>query len=233
MNKKINLKKILKKHEKWLNGERGGIRANFSGMRLRGVDFSGMDLRYADFSYTDLRGADFGGADLKCACFGDADLDSANLSFANLNGANLSFASLNGANLFKASIKNICGNIMDLARATNIPYIPMACPDHGEYTAFKRVRNNFIVVLKIPEDAKRSSAVGRKCRADKAVVLGIESLDGKPAPIDEIESLRDQKFVYKVGETVSVPNFDPNRFRECAPGIHHFINRQEAVVYRP
>lgn len=47
----------------------------------------------------------------------------------------------------------------------------------------------------------------------------------------EITSDYDKNFVYIVGETVEVPNFDVNRWNECAPGIHHFITREEAVKY--
>ena len=38
-------------------------------------------------------------------------------------------------------------------------------------------------------------------------------------------------FIYKIGEIVEEPNFCTDRFTECAPGIHFFINRDEAVMY--
>jgi hypothetical protein len=41
----------------------------------------------------------------------------------------------------------------------------------------------------------------------------------------------DVDFVYKIGETIQVDNFEENRFVECAPGIHFFINKQEAIEY--
>lgn len=34
-----------------------------------------------------------------------------------------------------------------------------------------------------------------------------------------------------VGETVDIPDFDPDRWKECTTGIHHFITRAEAVIY--
>lgn len=88
-----------------------------------------------------------------------------------------------------------------------------------------------IVVLRILEDALRSSATGRTCRASKAEVIKIENLDGSPSDVDEVRSLYDRSFIYRPGEVVSVDNFDTNRWNERAPGIHHFINRQEAVDY--
>ena len=41
----------------------------------------------------------------------------------------------------------------------------------------------------------------------------------------------DRNFEYWVGEIVSVDDFDENRWNECAPGIHFFVNFQEAVNY--
>lgn len=82
--------------------------------------------------------------------------------------------------------------------------------------------------MRIPADAKRLSATGRKCRASKAVVISITTLEGDPAG-NEVRSDYDRSFVYRVGETVEVRNFDENRWNECAPGIHHYITREEAV----
>jgi hypothetical protein len=49
--------------------------------------------------------------------------------------------------------------------------------------------------------------------------------------MESICSDYDNNFIYKVGEIVEEPNFDENRWEECAPGIHFFITRQEAVNY--
>ena len=151
---------------------------------------------------------------------GRADLCNANLYGANLCGADLRGADLRGADLRGA----------DLYGAKNVPFIPMTCPDSGSFTAWKKAHGH-IVKLLIPEDARRSSATGRKCRCDKAVVVAIETVSGESAKLDEIASDYDCTFIYKVGETVTEPNFCEDRFKECAEGIHFFINRQEAVDY--
>ena len=135
----------------------------------------------------------------------------ADLSVANLSGADLSGANLSGADLSVA----IC---------------PLSCPDTGAFVGWKKAVD-CIVKLKITEDAKRSSATSRKCRCSKAVVLGIENLDGTPYPDIQVSSQRDSSFVYRVGETVEVPDFDENRWNECSTGIRFFITRQEAVDY--
>lgn len=85
--------------------------------------------------------------------------------------------------------------------------------------------------LLIPEDARRSSATGRKCRCDKAFVVAIETLDGELTELDKIASDYVSTFIYKVGEIVTEPKFCEDRFKECAEGIHFFINRHEAVTY--
>ena len=109
----------------------------------------------------------------------------------------------------------------------------MQCPEEGAYIGYKKAWHNskpVIVKLLIPEDALRSSATSRKCRASKAEVLDITSID-KKEHFQEVISSYDKNFVYKVGKTVEVENFDRNRWNECSTGIHHFITYGEAVNY--
>lgn len=56
-------------------------------------------------------------------------------------------------------------------------------------------------------------------------------MDGTKATEDTVRSDYDQNFVYTVGATVEVPDFDDNRWGECALGIHFFIDRRAAVEY--
>ena len=154
----------------------------------------------------------------------------ANLSRANLSGANLSGANLSGADLSRADLSGANLSGADLSVAKNVPFIPMACPDTGAFVGFKKASGH-IVMLGIPEDARRLSATGRKCRCDKALVIRIEEMDGTTSDLTEVVSDHDSSFVYKVGKMVSVPDFCEDRWRECSAGIHFFINRQEAVNY--
>ena len=122
------------------------------------------------------------------------------------------------ANLCEAKeIEKIFGDI-------NTAFYPLQCPEKGSYTAYKTAAR-CIVELLIPEDAKRSSATTRKCRASKAKVISITNLDGTPHERDRVASDHDSS------ETIEVPVFDEDRWNECAPGIHHFITREEAVKY--
>ena len=141
----------------------------------------------------------------------------ANLRGANLRGANLRRANLCGADLYGA---DLCG-----AKGAY-----MACPTDGSFIGWKKA-SGYVVKLQIPEDARRSSAGGEKCRCDKAYVAEIQNADGTKADIEAIHSNHDNNFVYTVGATVEVPNFDDCRWNECAPGIHFFIDRRAAVEY--
>ena len=49
--------------------------------------------------------------------------------------------------------------------------------------------------------------------------------------LKQIKSNYSPDFIYKLGEIVEEPSYDTNRFNECAPGIHFFITREEAVNY--
>lgn len=159
-----------------------------------------------------------------------ADLRGADLSGANLHNADLSGADLSNADLNEANLRNA-----DLRGAKNVPYIPMVCPEEGDFIGWKKAKGNkgkeVIVKLRIPSDAKRSSATTRKCRCDKAKVLEIYYLDGTVAEERKCHSAFDENFIYEVGKTVEVTDFSENRWSECAKGIHFFINRQEAIVY--
>lgn len=154
----------------------------------------------------------------------EADLCGADLRGADLRGANLFGTDLRGANLQWADLRET-----DLRGAKNVNY-PIACPEKGSFTGFKKA-NGHIIELLIPDDALRSSATTRKCRCSKAKVMAITKLDGSSCNITRIPSNWNSDFIYTIGETVEVNNFDTNRWNECAPGIHFFITRQEAIDY--
>ena len=141
----------------------------------------------------------------------------ADLYEADLRGAVLYGAKLRGADLYGADLRGAIGTYM-------------ACPTDGSFIGWKKA-SEYIVKLQIPEDARRSSAGGEKCRCDKAYVVEIQNADGTKADIETIHSNHDANFVYTVGATVEVSDFDGDRWNECAPGIHFFIDRRAAVEY--
>ena len=166
-------------------------------------------------------------ANLRCANLSDADLRCADLRCANLCGADLCGADLSDADLRCANLSGANLSDADLCDAKGCY---LSCPTEGSFIGWKKASGH-IVKLRIPEDARRSSATGHKCRCDKAYVMEIQNMDGTRATEDTVRSDHDQNFVYTVGATVEVPDFDDNRWSECAPGIHLFIDRRAAVEY--
>ena len=153
-----------------------------------------------------------------------ANLAGSDLSNADLANANLLRANLTGANMFGANLECTYLQNTVLADVKNFPNIPMVCPTEGSFIGWKTASKR-IVKLEIPADAKRSSGTCLMCRCNKAKVLSIENDDGTPADVTEVCSDYDKNFIYRVGETVIVDNFDDNRFNECAPGIHFYMDR--------
>ena len=201
--------------------------ANLRGADLHGADLYGADLREADLHGADLREADLRGANLYGVNLSEADLRGANLRGADLYGANLREADLRGADLRGANLREANPRGADLREAIGTY---MACPTDGSFIGWKKA-SEYIVKLQIPEDARRSSAGGEKCRCDKAYVVEIQNADGTKADIETVHSNHDANFVYTVGATVEVSDFDGDRWNECAPGIHFFIDRRAAVEY--
>ena len=239
------IKKKIDLHQKYFKGEPDGecaefnyeelLYKNFSAFtkNLTGAEFLLTNLYNANFSNIDLELADFTGANLRCACFYGADLRGADFRGANLQKAFFRKSKLKGANfyeanLFGADLRNV--DLDGVAVHTNTIGYFLACPSEGAFTAFKKVQK-YIVVLEVPADAKRSSATTYKCRCDKAKVLRIENLDGSPAGVDSVASGFDKDFLYTIGETVKVDDFDEDRWNECSRGIHFFIDRAMAVLY--
>ncbi len=168
----------------------------------------GANLQGADLQGANLQGADLQGADLQGANLRSADLQGADLQGANLQGANLQGADLQGANLPAFQI----------------------VPEEGELIVYKKLELGLIAQLKIPAEAKRiNSLVGRKCRAEFAIVLAITTPEGKE--VIEGISKHDNGYVYKVGETIKPDKYDDDIRVECTSGIHFFITKKEAGEY--
>ena len=210
-------------------GDADLISANLGDANLRGANLRGANLRGAELEGADLISANLGDAELRGANLGDANLRGAELEGANLRGANLGGANLRGANLRGAELEgaNLAG--ADYSEYTS--FLSSQCPIEGSFIGWKKC-GRYIVKLKICEDADRSSSTSLKCRCSKAEVLEIQNLDGSRAGITEICSDYNKDFIYKVGETVEVKDFDKCRWNECSNGIHFFIDRNVAVAYR-
>ena len=242
--------------------------ADFSHTRIEGVEFCGKYLGFADFSDSIFINCNFSGAFMEYAImkrchffkckFCGTDLHASYMQhtvfdMCMFNSANLCYVDancsrFNRCNFKKASINDSTDfTNADMDMPKNMPYIPMVCPEEGEFIGWKKCYyavestiygsdnvKGCIVKLKIPANAIRSSSLGRKCRASEAIVLAIQDIRGKDLGVGiEAFSEYDQHFKYRVGETVKprLAPFDRDRWRECASGIHFFMNRKEAVRY--
>jgi len=187
------------------------------GVNLRGAYLQGADLRSADLRDANLTGAYLRGVNLTGADLRDADLRGAYLRGAGLWDANLTGASLRGADLRGAYLRGARGASLAQARTSILP--------DGDLIGWKKA-GGVLVKLRIPADAKRSNATGRKCRAEYAEVLETigeaVGITTKYGPTTE----------YKVGETVRANKWDENSWNECSHGIHFFITRKEAEAFR-
>ena len=216
--------------------------ANLRGAELAYSNLTCVNLQYVNLKGANLRYSDLNGANLRNADLRNADLNGANLAYANLAYADLRNAELGNANLSYLSVGDTDFSSADL-RGTNfgsttLGYIDLSDvkayqvpPSDGSFIGWKKVKNKLIVKLMILEDAKRSSAFGRKCRCDKALVLDIQKLNGESANTTIVTSTYQEDFKYEINKIVQVEDFNENRFEECAPGIHFFITRDEAVDY--
>ena len=190
------------------------------------VDLWGADLKNANLAEANLRGANLRGANLE-----GANLEGANLRGANLRGADLRWANLRGANLRGADFRDAIFRdaILDGAIfAENWQIVPRV---GQSFTAFKKVRGEIVLELSIPGSARRtSSLIGRKCRANEALVVGVAHGVANNAGI--YRSLHCSDFTYEIGKTAREPAFDPDIRIECTTGIHFFMTKEEAISYR-
>ena len=200
---------------------------NLSNSNLHNADLTCANLRVANLTDADLTNVDLTYANLEGTNLTDADLRNANLKYTNLRCTDLTSANLENVDLWNANLIN--SKLVGIKTNINTMGYNLACPEKGSFIGYKKA-GGCIVKLLILDDAKRSSATTSKCRCDKAKVLEIKDINTGEL-MNEITSTYDHNFVYKVGEIVSVDDFDENRWNECSAGIHFFVNKENALNY--
>ena len=128
------LKIALELHEKWLSNKSDGVRLDFQGedlsgmdlsyVNLNGSDFSSTDLSYANFHSSDLSGVDFSWAKLSGVDFSLAKLSGTDFSWANFNDVDFSLANLSGADLSWAKFSGVD---FSLANTINVIGLDVIC----------------------------------------------------------------------------------------------------------
>lgn len=201
---------------------------DLSGLRLRDIDFEWSDFRDVNFNGADLSGCSFRNVYFTHTTMENTVLKRVDFSGANMRRINLRNAYIGGANLFCAVLEGaVLEGVLD---DETTKYFRMHCPESGPILGYKKCFNYRIVQLLIPADAKRASATNNACRCSKAKVLTIKSFDLKDS-FTEARSLVDENFVYRVGETNEVLDFDEDRWNESTTGIHFWLTREEALAY--
>lgn len=181
-----------------------------------GANLAGANLAGAYLVGANLAGANLAGAYLVDAYLADANLAGANFADAYLVGAYLAGAYLAGANLADANLADAKNAELAIARTRIV--------GEGSLIGWKKCLNGVIVKMRIPEDAPRSHAFGRKCRAGFVDVIEVIGAEFGVSQYDRTTT-------YRAGERVTCGNWCEDWQRECAGGIHFFITREEAEAH--
>ncbi len=188
-----------------------------SGLHTRHVLEKAVEA-HAYLAGADLAGAYLARADLAGAYLAGADLAGAYLARADLAGADLAGAYLAGAYLAGAKSAELV-----IARTRILP--------EGDLIGWKKCNDGVIAKLRIPSDARRSHAFGRKCRAEYADVLALFGPDGRAIDGPAFTNQHGPKTKYIIGQRVTPTAWCDDWQQECAAGIHFFITRDEAEAW--
>ena len=125
---------------------------------------------------------------------------------------------------------------------------PKVVPVSGDFYAYKFLRDEdggrYIAKLLIPAEARRSSAGGKKCRAEKALVIDIWRIKSwtklmynstiyyvfpETMVLHRCLNINGKNIKYEIGSFVIADEWDNNRFAECAHGIHFYLDLETVV----
>jgi hypothetical protein len=203
--------------------------ANLKGARLQNADLYNANLTDANLYKANLTDATLYRANLYNANLYRAILTDANLSNANLARASLARANLSNTTLVNANLTGACLARANLSNTTLPPH--QIVPPEGEFIGWK-VASGLIIKLKILANSKRVNAIGsRKCRTDRAQVIGIYRKGCSQFSAHSVNSDRDPQFIYSLGSFIEEPKYDPDITVECSRGIHFFLTRDEAEAW--
>ena len=196
--------------------------ASFTKALLWDSDLSGADLTNADLHAAQLCDTLFCNATLVDADLSRADLDYAHFSHADCKNAifdhtaNTYWAHFDDADLAGASFYGTGIRQEDLEEAKGA-FIPLSCPDEGEFVGWTKSGEGYMIKLLIPAEAERKSAANRLSHASLAKTIAIYDENG--VEVSEAENGLNKGCIFRPGEYVSS---DKNN------GVWFFISRAEA-----
>lgn len=208
--------------------------------KLEDVDLSGQHLANIDFEWTnffnvDMTGTVFEHCDLNHVWFKDCKVRGIKFLYCDVQEANFRWMDFTGADFSGSNFHHTLleyTTLDDVKDNDDTKFYRLACPESGPFIAWKCCTDLRVVQLLVPADARRVSATAETCRCDKAKVLSIKSID-ETKKYDWAQSTVDPNFYYEVGKWVTPANeFQPDRWMDSSPGIHFFMDRQQAVDYQ-
>lgn len=206
--------------------------ANFNRANCYCSNFEYADCEHAHFRQANLAMCNFANASLKYANLNEAILIMANCYEVTFERAILCAATFYDVDVCDADFKdtfifNAVWTKTNLGTAKNVPYIPMVCPETGEFYGYVKLCDDLIATILIPADAKRSSGSSRLCRTNKAKVVKIETLGG----VEVLEGTSVYNETYKTGEWIEDTYFINNRWSDNHSGIEFLIQKKEAELW--
>lgn len=211
-----------------------GENTHFNSGCLWDCSFKNVELTKAGFMFAQVCDCDFSGAILKEACFFYSDLDNAVFRNADLENSMFDYAKrvfwsdFTGAEMRGVSARDVSFDPNCIKDAKNLS-LPIYCPEEGSFIAWKMCRDNKVVKLLIPEQAKREGNSLHTLRASEVEVLEIYDKDGNP--VDEAISQIDEDFRYVKGGKAIAKAFD-SRFPDYVTGIYFVLSRAETEHYK-
>lgn len=206
---------------------------DFSGFRFFDAIFHNIDFVNCNFY-----DAVFNGTDITSCKFINCIIEKGSFQRTRFDHVIFDGSNFNCSDFRDAIFYNARSIDSTFAFAKNLP--PLVCPEKGGFTAFKKVRipntyrdKEVIAKLYIPSSARRISGFDRKCRCNKAKVVGFYDCHGcRLSDSIVASSIHNSKFKYRQGEYVyPEKDFDEDRWCSCSSGIHFFITFDEAANY--
>ena len=226
----------VRQHRLWIEQNGQGQQLVLRNCVISNIDASHQDLRYVQFIDCVFIKCDFVACNFTKAVFTGCIL-ARRVRFVHCD---LQEVNLCDANLYTCKFILCCGLETAIVDDKTLYYRPQ-CPMNGSFIGYKgawcydpelHIRP-VLVTLEIPADAYRSSATTRKCRCNKAIVLDAYTLsNGQQLPdAVPIHSTYNYAFVYTIGQTLQVDDYDTNRWNECSTGIHFFMEKEDARLW--
>ena len=229
--------------------------ANLSHSKITNTKFTKSLMINAKFNYTFIKKSNFYSCNLFRSYVNASNFENCNFKRTTLTDINfcncifkkcdlsmsiLSYSNMSSSKFIETNIKHavLLNTILPDLKYNSIIGFNDECPKEGPFIGWKKCYDNnnnlYIVKLEILTNAKRGSGTSTKCRCDKAKVLdilNIMTLKSESENINEVHSMYDPNFIYKIGNIIEVKDFDDDFKNTCSKGIHFFMNKKEIINY--